>query len=410
MPANNIKLVFDISVLGMGTRNPTARTGVFRTIENMLEGFIGHPDLTLSLSTARQHLDPTLEYLNQKGFPSIEIKEMDSPGSRKGVWLHKMIPQREKSVTGFKEKPVLHTGGPVKTDIFHSPWLPIPKSYSGNRKVRCFITIHDLIPVLFPDFFTEANVNQFKKNLESITPGTFVICNSQSTRQDLLDYRQDLDPAKVFVTYWAASSIFYPVRDPAKLTSVLEKYKLPEMPYLLSLATIEPRKNIRTLLHAFRELVLQEKLSDLNLILVGTKGWKYQEILTFLESTPEITSRVFFTGYVADSDLAAIYSGALAFVYPSFYEGFGLPPLEAMQCGVPVICSNTSSLPEVVGEAGILLDPNDQQAISEMILTLYGNPRKRLALSASSLEQARKFSWKDCIEVTLSAYRESNPY
>ena len=126
-----------------------------------------------------------------------------------------------------------------------------------------------------------------------------------------------------------------------------------------------------------------------------------------LSKYKNLRHRIVITGYVPDEDLAALYSGAMVFVYPSFYEGFGLPPLEAMQCGVPVIVSNTSSLPEVVGDAGILVDPKDGDAICQGILNIYRDNILKMQMTANSLKNAERFSWKRCAEETLAAYRTS---
>lgn len=407
MSLNKLSVIFDISVLGMGTRNSTARTGVFRTIENLFEGFLHHPGISLSLNSAPQQLEATKEYLLKKGLlDDSSAGAAEKAASHKGFWKRLLGPKEKRGIL-LNNNMHLYANDPIRTDIFHSPWLPIPEVYAKNKNTRCFITIHDLIPVLFPDFFTEGNVSQFKKNLDSITSDTFVICNSQSTKNDLLNYHKKLDPQKVFVTYWAASDLFHPVNDETIIRQTKQNYGIPDTPYILSLATIEPRKNIKTLLISFRELVMQEKIRDLNLMLVGTKGWKYQEILDFIDSAPEIASRVFFTGYIDDDDLAAVYSGAMAFVYPSFYEGFGLPPLEAMQCGVPVICSDTSSLPEVVGDAGILVKPEDHTLLAEKIFDLYSNHETRSRLSEKSLVQSSVFSWEKCLSDTIAAYKQS---
>jgi glycosyltransferase involved in cell wall biosynthesis len=138
---------------------------------------------------------------------------------------------------------------------------------------------------------------------------------------------------------------------------------------------------------------------------VGTKGWDFDKIFQELSNLPTLKERVIITGYVADEDLAALYSGAMAFVYPSFYEGFGLPPLEAMQCGVPVITSNTSSLPEVVGDAGIMVAPTDADALCQSMLNLYASSDLRSKMSFKSIEQAKKFSWQNCTEQTIGAYQ-----
>lgn len=407
MNSNKLKLIYDISVLGMGTRSPTARTGVFRTIENLFEGFLEHPEISLSLNTNPQHLDATLEYLQLHGLIPEKNYEKRTHNQKKRGLLQEIFRTRPKPGISINDRLRLYSNELVKTDIFHSPWLPVPKSYKESKKTRNFITIHDLIPVLFPDFFTENNVNQFRKNLSSINREIWVICNSESTRNDLLNYHKELDPGKVFVTYWAASSLFHRVSDETVLKRVRQKYCIPESPYILTLATIEPRKNIMAVLRAFREFIMQEKIRNLNLVLVGTKGWKYQEIIDYIESSEELSSRVVFTGYIDDSDLAAVYSGAMAFVYPSFYEGFGLPPLEAMKCGVPVICSNTSSLPEVVGNAGLLTDPNDIEGIAESIGTLFNNADMRKRLSVNSIERSQKFSWENCIHQTIQCYISS---
>ena len=169
-------------------------------------------------------------------------------------------------------------------------------------------------------------------------------------------------------------------------------------------------KNIAHLVRCFAQVIQEQNIQDLNLVLVGSQGWDYDAILQEISSQYTLRSRIIVTGRVADQDLAAIYSGAVAFVYPSLYEGFGLPPLEAMQCGVPVITSNTSSLPEVVGDAGILLDPTDVDALCHSIFKIYNQLSLREKMSAKSLEQAKKFSWERCTEETLDAYRTALLY
>ena len=189
------------------------------------------------------------------------------------------------------------------------------------------------------------------------------------------------------------------------LEQVRKKFGIPNGPYILSLSTLEPRKNIAQTIRCFVRLLEQEKIDDLSLVLVGSKGWDYDSIFEEIAASPKIRDRIIVTGYAADEDLAPLYSGATMFVYPSFYEGFGLPPLEAMQCGVPVITSNTSSLPEVVGEAGIMVDPHDADELSQAMLKIYNSTDARQRMSLESLEQAQKFSWKRCAEQTIDTYK-----
>jgi glycosyltransferase involved in cell wall biosynthesis len=223
----------------------------------------------------------------------------------------------------------------------------------------------------------------------------------------LCNYLPNLDPSKIQVTHLAASDLFYPCSNIEKSSEVRSKYSIPDIPYILSLSTLEPRKNIVHTIRCFLNLIQQEKLSNLTLVLAGTKGWNYDSIFAEISDNSSLKDRVILTGFVADEDLASLYSSALAFVYPSFYEGFGLPPLEAMQCGVPVITSNTSSLPEVVGEAGIMLDPQDSDGLSQSILNLYSQPALRDTMAQQSLSQAQKFSWENCAKQTVAAYKSA---
>jgi glycosyltransferase involved in cell wall biosynthesis len=152
-------------------------------------------------------------------------------------------------------------------------------------------------------------------------------------------------------------------------------------------------------------VVLGERIDDLYLVLTGVQGWHFDQIFEEIANADEVRDRIILTGFVPDGDLAPLYSGALAFVYLSLYEGFGLPPLEAMQCGTPVITSNTSSLPEVVGDAGIMIAPTDGDALCQALLDLYNDPALGQAMSRKSLERAKLFSWEKTVERTIDAYK-----
>ncbi|WP_272819269.1 glycosyltransferase family 4 protein [Scytonema hofmannii] len=294
----------------------------------------------------------------------------------------------------------------AEADIYHSPFEPIPDEIrKAATQLEKFLTVHDLIPIIHPEFFDLQDKDTVEKAISSLDPESWVFCVSQSTKDDLCNYSSIIDPARVFVTHLAASKLFYPCFDSQEIELICSKYNIPNSPYILSLSTLEPRKNIDHTIRCFLQLIQQEKILDLNLVLVGAKGWKYDKIFAEISSDPILKDRVITTGYVADEDLAAVYSGAIAFVYPSFYEGFGLPPLEAMQCGVPVITSNTSSLPEVVGDAGIMLDPKDSDGLCQSLFELYHQPGLRQSMSHKSLEQAKKFSWEKCTQQTLAAYK-----
>jgi glycosyltransferase involved in cell wall biosynthesis len=240
--------------------------------------------------------------------------------------------------------------------------------------------------------------------VKSIQNDDWVIAISESTKNDLCNLTK-LEPERVFVTLLAASDLFYHCIDASLQRSVRKKYGIPDSKYVLSLSTLEPRKNIDHTIRCFINMIQQQNIHDLNLVLVGTKGWDFEKIFSEVRYSGVLCDKIIITGFVDDYDLAPLYSGATMFVYPSFYEGFGLPVLEAMQCGVPVVTSNTSSLPEVVGDAGFLLDPRDSNSLCQCMLNIYNDPALAKKMSLKSISRAKMFSWKRCGEQTIAAYK-----
>jgi len=250
-----------------------------------------------------------------------------------------------------------------------------------------------------------------KTILASIKPDTFVICDSIATRNDLFTFMPFLDPEKVSVIHLAAGEHFYRCNDANQINQVKRKYNIPlEGEYLLALSTLQPRKNFELIIRSFVEMLKAERIKDLSLVLVGADGWDYGRIYKEIEVAGEYIDKIIVTGYVPDEDLAPLYSGAMAFLYPSLYEGFGLPPLEAMQCGTPVITSNNSSLPEVVGDAAITINPRDGEALCQAMLNLYNSTELRLKLSVASIERAKYFNWDKTTRETVAAYRKALSY
>ncbi len=290
-------------------------------------------------------------------------------------------------------------------DIYHSPFYPIP-NYINLSRLKVFQTIYDLIPIMHPEFFAFNENHLILKIVNELNRDTFVICISESTKNDLCNLSKKLDINKIFVIPLAASEKFYQCTDNSKITLIRNRYGIPpDIKYLLSISTLEPRKNIEQTIKAFIEILKQKNIHDLYLVLTGTKGWNYERIFATIENSKEFKEKIILTGYVPDDELAPLYSGALAFVYPSFYEGFGLPPLEAMQCGTPVITSNTSSLPEVVDNAGIMVDPIDLDALCQALLDVYTKQDLRESMSRRSLARAKLFSWEKHTQGVISAYK-----
>lgn len=414
------KVILDSAVLGLGYFNQQARTGVYRVAENLFEGLLANSATQLALAST-QHLPETIAFLqnfySKQNFPIVnkaqDLKLARFENNIVSGFAYKSLPQKlvREIFTRLRGylKPAydFDLAALSAYDIYHSPFLPIPDVLKGASKPKKVITIHDLIPHLFPSYFGEWNVMIMKKILDSIDEHTYPICVSEATKNDLCE-ATGISPDKVFVVHLAASEDkFYQVKDDETIQLTLKKYNIDtHKKYLLSIATLEPRKNIERTIRSFLKLIQQEKIDDLNLVLVGTKGWDFETIFDEIKTNPILKERIIITGFVADQDLAALYSGSMAFVYPSLYEGFGLPPLEAMQCGTPVITSNTSSLPEVLEDAGILVDPTDENAIADAMHQLYISTTLRLQLSKKALQQAQKFSWKKFTDSHIKIYQQ----
>jgi glycosyltransferase involved in cell wall biosynthesis len=422
-----MKIAYDISILGQGYSNPKARTGIYRMVEYLLLELIQNNQISLNVIALNKDScywdqQATEYYLESLNIPVSYISAYASYFPYKVLYqglinVHHYILQSNtakadfnyKIAQGIKLLSEILAKAVLKPDLsltelelYHSTYFPLPVL---PQKIQKILTIYDLIPQLFPNFVTSKVLQRGTRILNSIdVKQDWVICISEHTKQDFCNHT-DMNPERVFVTPLAASNNFYPIADQIVITQTLEHYKISSKLYFLSLCTLEPRKNLIFLLCCFAQILAQDPSLDLNLVLVGVSGWKNNDIFQTVQNNPILKSHVVFTGYIPDRDLSAIYSGALAFVYPSLYEGFGLPPLEAMQCGTPVITSNTSSLPEVVGDAGIMINPTVSDDLCQAMLSLIYDKERRDQLSLKGLTRAKQFSWSKCAEETIKVYK-----
>src|SRR5438132_2160831 len=265
-------------------------------------------------------------------------------------------------------------------------------------------TIHDLAFEHLPETFNRRSWMQLRLTVRrTARKAAHIITVSDYSRDDIVA-TYGIAPERITVTPEAAPPHFAPVENETKLKEIRESYGI-ERDYILSLGSIQPRKNLVRLIEAYlclRRIRRDSKLPQL--VLAGKRGWLDSE--TFHAADREGCGRdILFTGFVSERDLPALYSGAISFVYPSFFEGFGLPVVEAMQCGVPVIAGNQTSLPEVVGEAGLLFDPFDTRALIEAMARVIGDSELRKTLRGKGLERAKVFNWKTTAQLTLRAYQ-----
>ena len=286
---------------------------------------------------------------------------------------------------------------PQRFDLLHSTDFIPP--WRGAR--RSVITVHDLNFLYYPQYLTASARRYYNAQIAwAVARADAILADSEATRRDL-ERLLAVPPERVRVTHLAADACFQPLPN-AETRAVLTRYGLTPG-YLLFVGTWEPRKNLPGLLEALA--LLHARGEKLHLVIAGRPGWLYADIFTRVQQL-HLEAWVRFIEKVPLGDLVALYNGALALTMPSFYEGFGLPALEAMQCGTPAIVADRASLPEVMGTAGLLIDPDDPETLAEACATLAGDADLRARLRAAGLERARTFTWAATAQATLEVYRE----
>lgn len=401
-----IKLMYDISVVGISMSYNTSRTGIYRVVAELLKELDKNEELSIEFSNTgvTRYLKNTRKFLQDEGFTQKLNNKLIYPlpdkifgrGRRKLSLLYGLI-GIDINLISYNE------GAFEEADIFHTPFYKIPDQAKKFSNLKRCITIHDLVPILYPDLH---NKRQETEDVISSIGNDYAICVSENTRNDLLNYDQKLHPDNVFVSHLAADSEkFYRCTDSEKFKTIKNKYGLPEN-YFLSLCTLEPRKNLDRLIRCFNMFIEEHHIDDLSLVLAGSSGWKFDKIFDEIKNSEKLRDHIVVTGWVPDEDLASIYSNAHSFYYLSQYEGFGLPPLEAMQCGVATVTSNVSSLPEVVGDAAVTVDPFSNDEICSAMYKLYTQNEFRNNQKKKGLEQARKFSWEKTASEHVEIYKK----
>ncbi len=276
-----------------------------------------------------------------------------------------------------------------KVDIFHSFNWFLPPQVSG----KSVATVFDITSIAQPNWHQQRTTQLDSLRFQRISKyADLVLTISQNSKRDFLNYFSN---SRVDVIYPGSSSIFSRKINKEKMGTILRKYNL-DPGYILSVGTLEPRKNLTSLIKAYLKVNL-----SMPLVLVGAKGWKNQEIIDRIKKQ---STKIRLVGFIPDEELAILYKGALCLVYPSFYEGFGIPILESMKCGTPVISSNTSSLTEVGGDAVLYIDPYDQRTTEEALVKIVGDSKLRTSLVSKGRKQAQKFSWTKSANKLISLY------
>ena len=384
MTESALRIGIDISTL----LNHGPDIGAGRYIINLVRSLLNIDKKNTYVLTGRYSITDYLEtiYSLNKEFPDrrIELKFFNASQKKLDLWNRFKFPPLE--LRGFK------------ADILHCPDYLIPPTLNRN----IILTIHDLAFIRYPEFNFDWFIKKYTREVQkNVRAAKMIIADSLSTKNDIIEFFK-INPSKVEVIYLAADKIFKRLSENEKDKNVLKKYKINKK-YILSVGTIEPRKNFIALIKAFNLIKKKDASFDYKLVIVGRTGWKSEATYAEKNNSP-YTEDILFTGRVPDEDLVQIYNQAELFAYPSLFEGFGLPPLEAMSCGLPVIASGTSSLKEVIGDAGILVKAGDENELGNKILSIIKNMEIKEKLKEKSLAQVKKFSWGETAQKTINLY------
>jgi len=354
----------------------------------------GNETYAVNLIEALAQIDQTNSY-------TLYVTKREAVERFKGRWPNFSV------VRTLPHSPLVRIPITLSAALRKSPVDVLHVQFTAPPMVPCpvVVSIHDLSFEHLPETFNRRSRIQLRLTVRrSARKAARILTLSESVRQDIVN-TYHLPESRITTIPLAAAPHFQRITNEKDLQRVRHNYGI-EGDYILSVGSIQPRKNLRRLVHAYS--LLQEarpRVKLPTLVLVGKKAWLYGETLRAIEQSG-VGDQVLLTDYVSEEDLPALYSGALAFVYPSYFEGFGLPPLEAMQCGTPVIVGDRTSLPEVVGDAGLLVNPFDESEIAAALARLIDDPNLRQNLRVKGMQRAAKFSWHETARRTLAVYEE----
>ena len=406
-------LLFDASVIAENIIHGAGRSGIYFTAYNILKELIKSDKFDVCLYCGNVYNTETVKFLHNEFGENVKIYfgNKFGPLNEKLAILDKKLRANKHNISKlllniFVRKPVKFIGDFVKIpsfDIAFSPFRVFSKKIKATHK---YIFLHDTIPLLFPEYYPQMQLKKYwfydlVKYINS-KPNCKFFSNSLSTKQDFIKLL-NMNQNDITVAPLAAGNNFYQETDKKKIQKVCEKYNIPtDKKYVFSLCTLEPRKNLIRAVKTFIEFIKKNEITDMVFVL-GGGHWKdfIGKLETEIKDLGQYKDKIIRAGYVDDEDLAVLYSGAQFFVYTSQYEGFGLPPLEAMKCGCPVITSNNSSLPEVVGNAGQMIDwDSDEQYIAAYEKYYFDEKYREVAINMG-LDRSKHFVWKKTVDTII---------
>lgn len=418
-----MNILFDATIIANSFNKNALRSGIYFTAQNILDSLLIRPDVNVLFYFSSENIESSI-CVHEELYPNVPCVQNFRKYRRLIILKRKIVSVHQnlsrKNVfrnffslgiwtLNFFFKNFFESNFDSDTtknvDFFFSPMGKIPDVIRKNKNIRPCMFLHDAIPILYPNLNGSSFV---KESCDSALDSDIIFYNSKSTRCDFERLYPQLRKNKSSVIYLAASKAFKKELDKACFLQIKEKYGIPvDKKYVFSLCTLEPRKN---LIRSIRNFISFIEKNDIQNLIWVMGGGNWNSFVQQLKKNGlwEKSECVVRAGYIDDNDLPILYSNAEWFVYTSQYEGFGLPPLEAMQCGCPVITSNNSSLPEVVGDAGILIDWDSDEQHIEAYEKYYFNEKLRKENSRKGLEQSKHFSWEKTVDEMIRVLEKAN--
>lgn len=408
-----LKIVFDATVLVDGNDMKEERRGIYFVAKNILREMSRRDDVEIILYASSYKI-AGLERVNKE-------MQLDACFYRKIPFFSRLF---HKFITYLCRKRFINYQRPIirkafalaillsssfcdaiffvlnsfyKTEdakTFFSTRTAAPRFINRDKSIKKFIVIYDLIPYVLPEYAGYRSAGWFGHLIRHLNETDYYFAISEATKKDFCTFSRSIIPSHVSISYLAVDDSFNANKGNTPLGVVAKKYGIPAKKYVMALGSLEPRKNLLRIVRTFLTFVKENNIDDLILVIGGGEWLNFKKIIAKqLDASLSIEKYVFHIGYVNDGDLPVLYSNAEWFVYTSQYEGFGLPPLEAMQCGCPVIASNNSSLPEVVGDAGVMIDWDDDEQHLTAYEKFFFDEELRRDYGRKGVERAKLFSW-----------------
>lgn len=426
-----INVLFDASVLINGTEKAPARSGVYFVAYNILLELLKRDELQVTLYSNVSNAPLVLEAIKNdeklKKVPILKYSKLDNLIIKWEILKYKNKVNRGNKILRVGIKTILNCLKFISDvnnklhiidksyeklyanyDVFFSPVFAIPEKIRNIDNLKKYCILYDVIPFIYPENYSDMKDKSswFCKLVKSLNKKDYYFAISKYTKQDFIKHIENITPEHITTIPLSTGLKYERINGQNQIDKVKEKYKIPKnKKYLFSLCTLEPRKNLIFAVQNFIEFIKRDNIDDFVFVL-GGGHWDIfiQKLNEAIDDAEKFKDKIIKIGYVDDEDMSSLYSGAEMFVFPSVYEGFGMPILEAMQCGCPVITSNVTSMPEVIGDCGIQINPKDNEDLINAFHKMYFDKNFREECIKKGLERAKQFTWEKCVDVIIKEF------